>query len=257
MDDFDLILDNCLTQLASGASSLDECLARHPKYATRLKPLLQTAAQLERGQEIRPSSAFKVRTRAQLYAHMEAHPRRRDSALFPIWRMALSLALSAAAFLITSTAFAQAALPGQPLYGWKLASEQVWRAVSPDPVAVDLILADRRVAELEAVASDPTLNAEALKNYQETLARLESESNAQNNAGIQQALKSQQRKLSAAGISVPDLDNLLPPSDSNPPKPSTIPATVIPNIPKSLPTVVPKVIPTAHGVPSMQIPPVP
>ena len=256
MNDFDRTLDECLTQITGGASSLDECLARHPEQASQLKPLLQTAAIVERGRAVKLSPAFKARTRTQLYAHMQAHPRRRAWTFPPVWRVAVSLAVLAIAFLITGTAFAQGALPGQPLYAWKLSSEQAWRAVSPDPVAVDLSLAERRVDEITIIAAEPALKAEALNGYLETLARLESESNAANKEKISLALKSHQEKLSAAGVSVPELDHTIKPSGGNPANnnsPDAAPIVPVPSLssPGNIPSL-PPVVPTAHIPPGLQ-----
>ena len=260
MNDFDRILDECLTQITSGASSLDDCLARHPEHASQLRPLLQTAAIVERGRAVKLSPAFKARTRSQLYAHMQAHPRRRVWMFPPVWRVAVSLAVLAIAFLITGTAFAQSALPGQPLYAWKLSSEQVWRAVSPDPVSVDLSLAERRVDEITIIAADPTLKAQAVNGYLKTLDRLEAESNASNEEKITLALKSHQEKLSAAGVSVPELDHTIkPPSGANPANNNSsdtapiAPVVPVPSLssPRNIPSL-PPVVPTAHIPPGLQ-----
>ena len=256
MNDFDRTLDDCLAQMESGASSLDECLGRHPEHAARLRPLLQTAARVERGREVRPSPAFKSRTRAQLYAHMDAHPRRRAWTFSPLWRVAVSLAVMLMALLVTGTAFAQGALPGQPLYAWKLSSEQAWRAVSPDPVGVDLSLAERRTDEAIAVAADPAREAQALNGYLEVLARLQSQDEAGNEARILLALKLQQEKLSAAGISVPDLDHFTPPVFPTPtPSPEIVPSvSPIAPIPSPLPELVPSlppVVPLPSALPKI------
>lgn len=246
MDNFDLILDNCLTEMSSGASSLDECLARHPEHAAQLKPLLQTALKIERGRAIQPSPAFKARARTELYAHMQAHPRRRVWGFSSAWRVAVSLAVLVAAFFITGTAFAQSALPGESLYPWKLSSERVWRAVAPDRVAVDLSLADRRIGELTIIAADPARKAEALNGYNEVLIRLKSERDAQSDERILPVLKAHQEKLSKAGVSVPDLDNILLPPSSNP---ILVPPTPAPQL---LPAIVPSLLPAV--APTVQIP---
>ncbi len=253
MNDFDRILDDCLKQITSGASSLDECLARHPEHAAHLEPLLQIAARVERGREVKPSPTFKSQTRVHLYAHMQAHPRRRTWTFTPVWRVAVSLAVLVMAFLVTGTAFAQSALPGQPLYAWKLSSEKVWRAVAPDPVGVDLSLADRRVDEAITVAADPARKSQALNGYLETLARLKSEGEAGDKERISLALKSHRDKLSAAAISVPELDHsITPPSGSNPiitpvvPVPSPLPKIVPSLVPGVVPSLLPNIVPTVH-----------
>ena len=63
----------------------------------------------------------------------------------------LRLHLWCSVVLATTTAFAQTAMPGHALYGWKLGSEIVWRTVSADQVSVDLSLAERRTDEITTV----------------------------------------------------------------------------------------------------------
>lgn len=237
MNDFDRALEDCLDRLSSGASTLDECLARYPAHAARLRPFLWAAVRLERGRDIRPSPAFKARARARLTAHMQTHPRRRGRTISPsAWRLAASLATLAVVFLITGTAFAQGALPGDQLFGWKLTSEQVWRTVSPDPAAVDLKLTQRRAEELLTVSEDPYRSAQAMDAYQEALAHLTSEADAQDVKHIK-VLESQQEAFSSVGISVPELDaylsNQISPREAPPAEPNPDP-TPEPEIPPPL-----------------------
>jgi hypothetical protein len=205
MKEFERVLEDCLHDLERGASNVDECLERHPKHAVQLRPILLIAARLEQGGEIQPSPAYKIRARAQLMAHMRAHPRRMPG-ISPFLRLAFSLAALVLAFLVTGTALAQSALPGEPLYNWKLASEMAWRALSPDPLRADLALADRRVAELVALAGDPRRSVRALEAYQEALSRLESEGDAEAQSRILLVLQTHQSLLKQAGLSVPELD---------------------------------------------------
>ena len=249
MNDFEFVLDECLTQLAGGASSLDEILARHPEHAAQLKPLLQTAMRFESAQTIKPSPVFKARARGQLTNYMKSHSRRQSWIASPIWRVALSAAVLVIALLVTGTAFAQSALPGKVLYAWKLSSEKVWRAVAPNPIGVDLSLANRRVDEMVAVAGVPASESQALNGYLEVLSRLKSETDAQTGNQILDVLKLQQAKLSQSGITVPELDQMLAPSSSNPSLPSSVPA--LPNLspaiaPRLLPSLLPKIVATAN-----------
>ena len=209
MNDFDQVLDDSLKQIASGSATADDCLAQHPEHSAQLKPLLQAADSLERGRNLVPSEEYKTRTRAQLMAHVQAHPRRNKRKLSIIWSVAISLAVLVIALFLTGTAFAQGALPGQPLYEWKLSSEQIWRLSSSDQVGVDLELANRRTFELTSVSKDANSEARARTGYQEVLARLTSEDNAINKDRISDTLKSNQLKLSAAGIKIPELDKHL------------------------------------------------
>jgi len=246
MTDLESILDECLLQLTGGASSVDEILAQHPEHAAQLRPLLQTALRFEAARSIQPSPAFKARARGQLTNYMKAHPRRASWPMMPIWRVALSAAALMVALLMAGTALAQSALPGQTFYAWKLASENIWRAVAPNPAGVDLALADRRAEELIAVAGDSTREAQALKGYLEVLGRLKSEIETQNGDQIMQALKSQQTRLLQFGISVPELDQLLSPAPATPPAPALVPTLpgVSPDpVPTSVPSLWPKIIP--------------
>lgn len=276
MKDFDLILEDCLERLASGASSLDECLLRYPEHASQLRPLLQSAARLEHVRAVLPSPAFKTRVRAQLMAHIQAHPRRRQG-MSPFLRLAFSLAVLMLAFLFTGTALAQSALPGEPLYGWKLASETAWRALSPDPLGTDLALADRRVAELVAVADDPERSAMVLELYREVLNRLKSRGDAQAQNRILPFLQSQQATLTRAGLSVPELDAYVrghaapETTPTVPPQPTATPIVEIPVLETALPEMpildtaipgtpeVPEIIPTVQApdlpLPTIEIPP--
>jgi len=208
MKDFELVLEESLGDLAAGATTPDEVLRRYPEHADRLSPLLRTAERLERGRAILPAPAFRARARAQLLRHIDAHPRRRAVP----FRLRLSFALAALmiAMLTTGTAFAQSAMPGDVLYGWKVASEQVWRAVRADQVGVDLALSDRRMQELLAAAGDSELVARALQAYQESLDRLASESNENDRARVLPVVQSQHKTLQEAGLPVPPLPDFFP-----------------------------------------------
>ena len=211
MTDFEKVLDDSLEQIASGAATIDECLARYPEYSEQLGPLLRTGSDFSRAREIFPSKAYKARARGKLLEEIQAHPRGKKTKFSIFWTAAISLAVLVIAFFITGTAFAQGALPNQPLYEWKLSSEQFWRASSSDRVGVDLALADRRTSEIMSEAADQTSQAKAMNGYKEILVRLNSNNDAKNNDRILLTLKSNQKKLSAAGIKIPELDKRLSP----------------------------------------------
>ncbi len=206
MNEFDFILDEYVEQVTSGASTLDECLARHPGQAAQLKPLLQAALRLERGRAVAPSPAFKARARAQLTEHMKAHPRHKHGK-FSLWRIAIGLAAIFLAFLMTGTTFAQSALPGDRLYDWKLNSEDIWRAISLDPLGTDLDFSNRRVLEIVAVSSDEDRRVRALEEYKILLTKFEAERDTMKRTRISSVLKSQQESLKQAGLAVPELDH--------------------------------------------------
>jgi hypothetical protein len=179
MTDFDQILEQCLNDLASGASTLEECLARHPEHAAQLKPLLLAAARLGAGSTVTPAPAFKARARAQLTRHMQERPHRKARSGFAFRQLAAGFAAILLALLVTGTVYAQGALPGDSLYGWKLASEHAWRIFSSDTVNTDLEIANRRITEMNVTVDDPLRRAQALEGYQEVRTRLESEMDAE------------------------------------------------------------------------------
>jgi len=200
-------------------------------------------------------------------------------------RFATTLAAIVLALVVAGTVYAQSALPGEAFYRWKLASENAWRAVSPDPVGTDLAIADRRVDELIAVDNNPVLHSQALDAYLEVVARLQSELGTGNDARILRALDSQIEELNNSGILLPQLDqphqgeDVLPqfdeptltptetptplteipqvnPTSSNPASsnPTVIhPPTVIPPLPTEIPPVIPTDVPNV--LPTIQVPP--
>jgi hypothetical protein len=84
--------------------------------------------------------------------------------------------------------------------------------ISPDPLATDLRLADRRVNEYVAVSRDETRRARALLEYNELLVRFQAEENDTNRERILARLKSQQDSLKTVGMSIPELDQFVRPS---------------------------------------------
>ncbi len=209
MNDLDQLLDDALRDIADGRTTLDKFLKSHPAHARDLAPLLRAAVRLERGRALLPSRDFKRKARARVITHARAHPPRHLWLAHPSWRMAVGMALLLLVSVATTTAFAQAALPGQPLYTWKLTSERVWRTLALDPVGADLTLADRRATELTDVANAPGPAAQALEGYHEVLSRLQAEDNSANGPRIEKALEAHQKKLSEAGINDPQLNDIL------------------------------------------------
>jgi hypothetical protein len=287
MTEFEMALEQCLLDLEGegGASNLDECLSRYPQHAQQLEPVLVTHMYFERVGEARPSAAFKARVRAKLTQQMQAYPRRRSSRFnFAFMRLAANLAILLLALLAAGTVYAQSALPGEPFYEWKLASENTWRAVSSDPVRTDLAIAERRMNELIAVRNDSVLQPQALNAYLEAAARLRSETNAENEALILQALHSQVEALTESGITVPEIINegLLPELNETLPTLVSPIATLLPltefpqvdptsavsaeatpipsEVTERYPTPLPNIVPTVQAIPSLiptvQVPPI-
>jgi len=221
MDDLQLALDKCLQQLTAGRWSLARCLAEYPEYAAELRPLLETAMRFQQGKALRPTGAMRDRARARLASHIQSHPRTGKAAMLP--RVRVVLIATFFALLIAVSALAQAALPGQILYGLKLSTEFAWRAAAADPIKADLTLADRHAAELLTIASGNNSNgsavvqmawqanaeSEGVAAYVDVLDRLDSETNTSNSGQILGMLMAHQARFSQAGIHVPRLDRMV------------------------------------------------
>lgn len=236
MSDLDQILDQCLTDIASGASTLDDCLTRHPEHAAQLGPLLAAATRLRADGEVHPSAAFKARARAKLTLHMQSHPRRKPRTSFAFRRLAAGFAAVLLALLVTGTVYAQGALPGDSLYSWKLVSERAWRIVSSDVVGTDLLIANRRINEMNVTVNNPAHWSRALEGYKEVRTRLESELDSQTLESI-----------------LPPIDSFYYPEQATPiPAESATPFIEDPEIvatsvpPDKQPTKKPKIVPTIN-----------
>jgi hypothetical protein len=70
VEEFDLILDNCIDRLNRG-ESLEKCLADYPTYADRLEPLLKAVAKTRSAYSFVPSEDVKRATRQKLYSTLE------------------------------------------------------------------------------------------------------------------------------------------------------------------------------------------
>jgi len=207
---FRYALEDCLPDIKSGASTLDECLIRHPEFSAQLEPLLETALLLDLGRDARPLPAFNAYTHDALIQYLRIRPRRPQMISAPvIRRMTLTFAMLVAALLVTGTVHAQSALPGERFYGWKRASEMVLHNLSPNSVAVDIMLVERRLNEWIAVMNDPALSPGAMEEYQEALLNLEENKGADESAMIAAVLRTQQAELAEAGLSSPALDEFL------------------------------------------------
>jgi hypothetical protein len=176
-------------------------------------------------------------------------------------RTTLTVAMLVAVLLVSGTAHAQSALPGEAFYPWKRASEQAWRALSPNPIATDIMLAERRLAEWIAVSDDPSRSDTAMADYLEVLGRLESTHDvAATVALIVPALQQQQQTLSDANLPTTELDTyLVEVATIVPPTPTEVPstATQIPPTATEVPPTATEIPPTATEVPSTatEVPP--
>lgn len=209
MNNLDEILELCLDQIASGESTAEECLALHPQLAAELQPYLAAAERLKRGRAIQPSPVFAARLRSDLMRKTQAKPRTVWGIPVFFRQMALNVAILVLAFAGVNTVFAQSALPGEPLYGWKLATENIWRVVTTDPVGTELEISNRRIDEFAVVSKDEARRARVLNSYHDLLVRLRTEQDEQERARILETLRSHQDSLKEKGLAIQELDEYL------------------------------------------------
>lgn len=163
--EFERILDRCLTEIQSGEATLESCLEAHSAYAQALAPLLSLAAhshsllspdsprpEFKRAAGIRISNTLKTRKQT-------AKPtrKRRSRIHWPILRPAyatialiLCVALLGSGFGVLRAS--ADSLPGDRLYGVKRASERIQLVASlsqSNDAALLVAFANERLNEVE------------------------------------------------------------------------------------------------------------
>jgi hypothetical protein len=79
MNEFDVILEECVDLIASGESSLEECLSSYPEYAAQLEPILITLLSLQdEGRDVLPPLALRTRIRGELKQAMKNSPQEKS-----------------------------------------------------------------------------------------------------------------------------------------------------------------------------------
>ena len=212
--DKEKLLDQLLTELEKGDWSLDELLEEHPEAEGDIASLLLAAEELKAARIYDAPSEFKERDRRALTGFMRAHPRQkvkpqRRTALFPhLVRFAALAASLLLVILISGTALAQSASPGDRLYPWKRRSESVYRAVHPDQTRATVQIAQRRIEELVDADTIQERNV-ILQGYQQVLENLTREVSRERAEEILPILKRHQRTLDGAGLQMPQLEQAI------------------------------------------------
>jgi hypothetical protein len=157
----DDIFNECYERIRSG-ESLKSCLKRYPKHAAELEPLLKTAFDIgRRASYIHPRPEFKHWARVQFEGRQHHARQQRQPAkpgLFS-WRQSWSVAVAAVLIIVltgSSTVIASSnAMPDEPLYPVKLATEDMRLAVAvsdTQKAQVHTQLAETRAVEVETMA---------------------------------------------------------------------------------------------------------
>lgn len=156
------IFEECLERLQQG-DSIENCLMSYPEVAAELEMLLRTARNVNwRASIVQPRPEFKARARAQFigaqhYAAQVQEPKRQPTffSLQRAWVPALAMVLILV-FSSLGTAVASNAMPDEPLYPVKLATEQVQLTFSfsdEDKAELYAKLVETRSQEIVAMAT--------------------------------------------------------------------------------------------------------
>jgi hypothetical protein len=157
------IFNECYERIRSG-ESLESCLRRYPKHAAELESLLSTAFDIgRRASYIQPRPEFKhwalVRLEGeQHYLNQQRQPAKTGH--FG-WRQSWSVAITVVLILLlagSGTVIASSnAMPDEPLYPVKLATEEVrvtFAATDAQKVQIHTQLAETRAMEIETMAKE-------------------------------------------------------------------------------------------------------
>jgi len=155
------IFNECLERILQG-ESLESCLASYPKEAAQLEPLLRTALGFSwRASSVQARPEFKARARLRLGAAQvqakQQRPQERPS--FFAWQRGWAFALTAVLVILFAgsgtVAASSGALPDEPLYPVKLATEQTRLAFTfsnAGKASLHTQLAENRALEIAAMA---------------------------------------------------------------------------------------------------------
>mgnify|MGYP001049923816 CR=1 FL=1 len=151
------ILDECLENILKG-ENIEDCLSAYPEQASELEPLLKTSLALrQRSSAIQPRPEFRVKAHSRLQAEFR---RSREKVRIPIWHKKWAVAAVTVLVMlfcgVGTTVASTNALPDEPLYSVKLATEQVRLTLAfsdVDKTRLHIYFAERRAAEIVDMAS--------------------------------------------------------------------------------------------------------
>lgn len=182
----DDIFNECYERIRFG-ESLESCLRSYPQYRAQLEPLLRTTFDIGRRMSyIQPRPEFRHWARVR-FETAQRYPRQQTMAAAPAvpapsaWlRHGWAVIVSAGIVLLLTTGSTMAAssqaLPTEPLYPVKLATEQVQRVLTVTPerkAQLETDIANIRAAELETLANAGQTQeaAKAAQRYNDQFAR--------------------------------------------------------------------------------------
>jgi hypothetical protein len=214
------ILARSITQLAT-RESIEECLDVHPEHAPKLDPLLIAALQAAAATPLPPELEAWLPTGAREFTaiaeRMAArYARRRPMVLrsVPLQRGAVAATLVVGMLGVADIASA-ASLPGEPLYTWKRAKEDITLSLTSDPnalISLHASYAGRRLTELDLLTApnepvDPALVEEATQSLVHHVEAAISEAKQTGNADtgpIEQIIAKSRNVLPQAASAAPE-----------------------------------------------------
>ncbi|TRZ95070.1 MAG: hypothetical protein D4R82_02770 [Dehalococcoidia bacterium] len=165
------IFNECLERMLQG-ESIESCLRSYPKEASELEPLLRTALGFSwRASSLQPRPEFKAQTRfrlegTQLYSKQQ---RQVEKPGFFAWRRGWAFALTAVLVILFTSAGTVAAssdaLPDEPLYLVKLATEQArvsFTFSDGGKARIHTQLAENRALEIATMAREGKIEQAAI-----------------------------------------------------------------------------------------------
>ncbi len=158
--EFDNVLNECLERLLVNGETIEQCLQSYPEQVTELKPLLQTALVTKNASVLQPRPEFKARARYQFHLALQEVAAKRSRPLFgwqPRWATAIAIVLILLLTGGSTVAAADNSMPDGPLYGVKLATEQVRLTLTPSELGKAQLYAsftDKRVLEIARMAKE-------------------------------------------------------------------------------------------------------
>jgi hypothetical protein len=222
-----------LEEIRSGKSTIDDCVARHPKLAKELRSLLEIAVSIK-PDEVMPSEEFKQRAKRRIFQEMQPAPAKVYRSLQSRPKLALGTVIASVLIGLlllgvagSSTVYAaQSSLPGDTLYPVKTGVENFRLAVTPSASAkadLRLELAQRRIDEaIQQVKLNRNINLPALetaeRQFDEAIKELSNSDSTQatdkalsllSATTLNQQLELEQVLTSASQTNQPDLKKAL------------------------------------------------
>ena len=154
----DKILANCIDEIRSGKSTIEDCVSRNPEIGDELRSLLEIASSLK-PDAVTPSSEFKQRARLHLEAQMRPTPAKVPDRFWRWPELAparILVAILVAVWVLVvaggGTVYAaQNSLPGDTLYPLKTGVENLQLSLTFGTIAkanLHLELAQKRIDEV-------------------------------------------------------------------------------------------------------------